>query len=148
MKMPMKNKMRLLGLVLLAAMTFSGCLRLANPRPGPEYVFPLQSAPPFLSEELAVEQARATLAMEGYNVDQWQLTNREQSGTLAPDGTRDRYLIRYQNTYGRVSFLNGKHYRTYDVSLQGSRVVCRFFRGSECKVLCCGNNNNLEMRPS
>ena len=130
MKMPMKNKIRLLVLGLVAAMTFSGCIMSADERSGPEYVFPLQSAPPFLSEEMAVEQARATLAMEGYHVDQWQLTNREQSGTLAPDGTRDRYLIRHQNTYGRVSFPNGKHYRTYDVSLQGSRVVCRFFRGS------------------
>lgn len=129
MKRPMKDKNLLPVLMLLTAMTFSGCILSTAPRSGPEYVFPLETMPPFLSEEMAVEKARATLAVEGYNVDQWKLTNLDQSGRMAPDGTRDRYLIRHQNTYGRVSFINGKHTRTYDVSLHGSRVVCRFFRG-------------------
>jgi hypothetical protein len=125
-----KNKFLLLALMLLAATTLSGCILSTGQRSGPEFVFPLQTTPPFLSEELAVEMARATLAVEGYNVEQWQLTNLGQSGRgRSPDGTRDRYLVRYQDTYGRVSFINGKHTRTYDVSLQGSRVVCRVFRG-------------------
>jgi hypothetical protein len=126
----MKNKIPLLVLLLLTAMTLGGCILSTGQRSGPEYVFPLETTPPFLSEKLAVEKARATLAVEGYNVDQWKLTNLGQAGRgKAPDGTRDRFLVRYQDTYGRVSFANGKLTRTYDVSLQGSRVVCRLFRG-------------------
>lgn len=129
MKLPMKNKILLLVLMLPTAITFGGCILLTGPRSGPEYVFPLETTPLFLSEELAVEKARATLAVEGYHVDQWQITRVDQPGSKAPDGTPDRYLVRYQSTYGRVSFTNGKHHRTYDVSLQGSHVVCRMFRG-------------------
>lgn len=126
----MKNKIPLLVLLLLTAMALGGCILSTGQRSGPEYVFPLETTPPFLSEELAVEKARATLAVEGYNVDQWKLTNLGQSGRgKSPDGTRDRFLVRYQDTYGRISFANGKLHRTYDVSLQGSRVVCRLFRG-------------------
>lgn len=126
----MKNKIPLLVLLLLTAMALGGCILSTGQRSGPEYVFPLETPPPFLSEELAVEKARATLAVEGYNVDQWKLTNLGQAGRgKSPDGKRDRYLVRYQDTYGRISFANGKLHRTYDVSLQGSRVVCRLFRG-------------------
>lgn len=126
----MKNKIPLLALLLLTAMALGGCILSTGQRCGPDYVFPLETAPPFLSEELAVEKARATLAVEGYNVDQWKLTNLGQAGRgKSPDGTRDRFLVRYQDTYGRISFANGKLTRTYDVSLQGSRVVCRLFRG-------------------
>ena len=129
MKSTMQNKILWL-LLLLTATTFSGCIISSGQRSGPEYVFPLETTPPFLSEEMAVEKARATLAVEGYNVDQWKLADFGQSGRgKSPDGKRDRYLVRYQDTYGRISFANGKQHRTYDVSLQGSRVVCRVFRG-------------------
>lgn len=130
MKLPMKNKIPLLVLLLLTALAFSGCIISSDRGSRPDYVFPLETTLPFLSEEMAVENGRATLAVKGYNVDQWELTNigRSSSGK-SPDVKCDRYLVRYQDTYGRISFANRRHHRTYDVSLQGSRVVCRLFRG-------------------
>lgn len=125
--MTIKNLLFLL-LLGVALVWIVGILSI-RPRSGPEHSFPLETTPSFLSEELAVEKARATLAVEGYDVDQWKLTHGDQPGSQAPDGTPDRYLDRFQSTCGRVSFSDGKRHRTYDVSLQGSRVVCRGFRG-------------------
>lgn len=115
--------------MLLAAMASGGCIISTGQRSGPEYVFPLETAPAFLSEETAMEKARATLAVEGYNVEQWKPTRVDQPRTRAPDGSPDRYLVRHQDTYGRISFVNGSQHRTYDISLHGSHVVCRLFRG-------------------
>lgn len=129
MNLPLRKQHGLVALMLAAPILWGGCFLAISPRSGPEHVFELQTAPSFLSEEMAVEKARATLVAEGYNLNHWQVTRADQSGSKAPDGTDDRYLVRAQAHYGRVSFTDGKHYRTYDVLLQGSRVACSNFRG-------------------
>ena len=69
------------------------------------------------------------LATEDCNVDQWQVIRADHGRRKTPDGTLDRFLVRYQDTHGRVAFTNGKQSRTCDVLLQGSRVVWTVFRG-------------------
>jgi len=74
-----------------------------------------------LTEELAVAKATETFQKEGYKMDQWQLTRAGTPPSEAPDGTPDKYFDRFsfRPTEGRVSFTNGKRYRTVQVGLEG-----------------------------
>ena len=84
-----------------------------------------------LTKELAVAKATETFQKEGYKMDQWQLTRAGTPPSEAPDGTPDKYFDRFsfRPTEGRVSFTNGKRYRTVQVGLEGDRVVCFMFYG-------------------
>ena len=59
---------------------------------GPPHSFVLDETPPFLREETALEMARRTLLLDGYDVAMWEPT--EDGRSASPDGVRDKYLNR------------------------------------------------------
>ncbi|MEO8429332.1 MAG: hypothetical protein ABI651_19750 [Verrucomicrobiota bacterium] len=126
----MKTKLyRMLGSALTAFL-LAGCA----PWSEPQHVFSVQPAPAFLTEELAVAKARDTLAKEGYNPNEWEITRALLPPSTAPDGTPDKYFVRWsygpwRDNAGRVMFIKGKRHRTYDIRLEGNRVVCSAFHG-------------------
>jgi hypothetical protein len=111
------------------------CICLVVPQPpvrcGPKHVYQLEEAPEFLTEELAIEKARITLAKDGYRPEEWQLTRADSPPSKAPDGRADKYFDRFsfRPTEGRVYFTDGKRYHTVQVQLEGSRVICFWYRG-------------------
>ncbi len=111
--------------VLLLLM--SGCILTVAPRSGPDHIFSVEPAPPFLTEELALSKARQTMNMESSAVNLWQPTRVDQPPSKAPDGTPDKYFVRwsFNPNEGTVSFVNGRKYRRYIVGLHGNRVICR-----------------------
>ncbi|MCU0788772.1 MAG: hypothetical protein MUC91_11390, partial [Verrucomicrobia bacterium] len=93
-----------------------------------DHVFQLKEPPEMLTEELAMEKARATMSKEGYDLQQWHLIKIDSSTGLrpskAPNGTPDLYFERFRPTWGRFHFRNGTQSRTVQVGLEGDRVVC------------------------
>jgi hypothetical protein len=116
---------------VLVYVAFGGCT--FAPPAAPKHQFVVQPTPKFLTEELAIAKARETLAMDGYKVGEWEPTRASQPPTKAPDGTPDKYFDRFsfRANAGRVTFskIKGKQFRTYDVRLEGNRVICSEFRG-------------------
>jgi uncharacterized protein (TIGR03067 family) len=99
--------------------------------PNNSYHYKLLAAPKLLSEELAIEKARQTLAREGYKPEQWRLTRADMPPTRAPDGKADKYFDRFtfRPTEGRVHFTDGRQTRTVQVRLVDDWVVCFLFVG-------------------
>ena len=124
----MKAQLHLVLGIALATVVWSGCIARG---PGPAHVFSVDPAPLFLTEELAVAKARETLVLEGYSLSDWQITRAYNPPSWAPDGTPDEYFDRFVFTTnaGRVHFIKGSVYRTYDVRLEGDRLICSLFRG-------------------
>jgi len=131
---------KVIALLSIGLMVFAGCA--FAPTGGPEHIFLIQSAPAFLTEELAVSKARETLVQEGYNPGEWQLVpvanveyhppDHPYIPHKAQDGTTNKYFDSFypwRSDAGRVYFKNGKRLRTYDVRLHGNRVICSEFRG-------------------
>jgi hypothetical protein len=99
---------------------------------GPVHTFQLNAEPPFLSDALAVEKAKESLALDGYDLASWQL--REDRRSTAPDGTPDVYLLRNGKNLnlGEIVFLprNGD-------SLPRISVAIEFTEGQmKCQVSC------------
>ena len=107
-------------------------LTACGPRSGRHHVFQLKETPQMLTEELAVAKATETFQKEGYKMDQWQLTRAGTPPSEAPDGTPDKYFDRFsfRPTEGRVSFTDGKQFRTVQICLEGDRLVCFMFYGN------------------
>jgi hypothetical protein len=93
--------------------------------------YQLPSAPPFLSEQLALTKAQEALAQRGLDTNVWtpvKITARK--GSVAPDGTRDDYLFRTtpgDPNSGEIYFGTSEGRgpeRTVDVQLQGNQVLC------------------------
>lgn len=84
-----------------------------------------------LTEALALDHARQTLAREGYHLQEWQLTRADNPKSEAPDGTPDKYFDRFsfRPTEGRVHFTDGKTFRTVQVRWEDDRIICFIFRG-------------------
>jgi len=124
----MKAELHLVLGIALAAVVWSGCRGQGS---GPAHVFSVDPVPPFLTEELAVAKARETLELEGYRLSDWQITRAYNPPSEAPDGTPDEYFDRFsfRPNAGRVHFIQGSVYRTYDVRLEGDRLICSVFRG-------------------
>ena len=85
----------------------------------------------FLTEQFVIAKARETLAKEGYNPDEWEITRAHEGPSTAPDGTPDKYFRRFSlnPNEGRLTFIKGNRHRTYDVQLEGNRVNCSAFYG-------------------
>jgi hypothetical protein len=103
--------------------------RVKASRSGPPHAFDLHPAPPFLPEAVALEKARQSLLLDGYDVSVWRASDDDR--TKAPDGTPDRYLVRnaldpnsgwigFRDTSG--SDPNGQ--RIVTVELKSNRVEC------------------------
>jgi hypothetical protein len=105
--------------------------QIAAREPRNVYHYHLQAAPPTLGEELAIEYARMTFAKESQKLERWELTRADFPRSNAPDGTADKYFVRFsfRPTEGRVHFTDGKRYRTVQVRLEGKWVVCWMFVG-------------------
>ena len=118
----------LLGSVL-ACLLLSGC-QVTRWNEGPQ-IYTIHPAPPFLTEALALEKARETLARDGFSLDEWPIMKTDAPKGKTPDGPRDKYFDRFsfRPHAGRVHFSNGKKTRSYDVSLDGDRLTCTRFRG-------------------
>ena len=84
-----------------------------------------------LTEKLAIEKAKETLAKEGYDLKEWTLYRPDVGPSKAPDGTPDTYFTRFsfRPTEGRVHFTNGKKRREVQVRLEGNRIICFMFYG-------------------
>ena len=118
-----------LVLSCVCATLLTACL---GPREGQHHVFQLREAPQMLTEALAVAKATETFKKEGYKMEQWKLTRAYNPPSKAPDGTPDTYFDRFsfRPTEGRVSFTDGKHFRTVQVRLEDDRLVCFMFYGN------------------
>ena len=114
------------SICVLMLLGFTGCI--FGPSAGNVHTFLLENPPSYLTEELALEKAREALALDGHT-GEWQPSTMDQGTRRAPDGKRDRFLIRYQPTYGRISFVQGREHRTYDVFLRGNIVTSQRFIG-------------------
>ena len=68
-------------------------------RLGPVYRFDAAANETFLTDDRAVEIARVVMRQDGLPESAWKLM--EDDRTTAPDGRRDRYLIRYPDDPNR-----------------------------------------------
>jgi hypothetical protein len=125
----MQSNHLLLGSVL-ACLLLSGCVFVVERHVTPQHIYTIHPAPAFLTEELALEKARETLARDGYDLENWQLKRTDSPKRKAPDGRRDKYLERFtfRSHAGHVHFGKGTATRTYHVWLDGDRVTCAYVR--------------------
>jgi hypothetical protein len=100
--------------LLLSAVILAGC-RIGTPD-GPRHEFASPAAPASLTEELAIAKAREVLILEVDNTNDWQL----------PPSIRG-----HSTNWQEVVFVNSKdrHLRTYEVQLEGSRIICYLHGG-------------------
>lgn len=61
-------------------------------RQGPEHRFELNPPPPFLTETMALEKARESLQLDGFDPTEWDAVKDDR--TKAPDGRPDEYFLR------------------------------------------------------
>lgn len=108
---------------------FSGSLGslIDSARVSKRHVFSLDSTEQYLSEDKALELARRTLVLEGYNVNEWQPraegqgngTHRDEEGSMLTRGSDSKS--------GRIQFVNEKEFgenrRFVEVELSDNRVT-------------------------
>ena len=97
---------------------------------GPRHEFALADRPAFLTEELAVANAREAMALDVPDPAAWVLAS--DGRTTAPDGRRDEFMARdgINPNQGMVVFRGpGGQSRGVLVELVGGRVVCQSGRG-------------------
>ena len=114
---------------LLACWLLSGCVFVVERHVTPQHIYTVDPKPAFLTETLALEKARETLARDGYRAEEWELSI-SSTGRQAPDGTRDLYFDRssFRPHAGHAHFRKGKSTRTYHVWLDGDQVTCAYVR--------------------
>jgi hypothetical protein len=84
----------------------------------------LDRRPQFLSDALAIEKAKEAMHRAGYDA-RWEPLG--EGRTVAPDGTRDVYLLRnaLNPNLGTISFLDeGNRKRIVQIELDGDRLTC------------------------
>jgi hypothetical protein len=94
-------------------------------RNGPPHVFRLSERPTFLREDIAGTNALAALVLDGYGEGCRPVPD---GRTVAPDGSRDKYLARNTITPndGWIAFTNGAgQYFHVDLHLDGQELTCR-----------------------
>ena len=96
-------------------------------RQGSEHRFELNPPPSFLTEEVALEKARGTLRLDGYDPNDW-VPNEDERST-APDGRADRYLVSntLNRNHGYILFSRSEPWgvRTVHLELDESTLVTR-----------------------
>jgi hypothetical protein len=96
-------------------------------RNGPEHSWRLENAPPFLTDELALQKAAEALALDEPD-RRWQ--PKEDGRTVDPDQKRDKYLCRngLNPNQGVIFFLQKSEEtsgRFVSIKLHGDRVTCQ-----------------------
>ena len=99
-----------------------------KPSNQPNYVFKYQlaAAPPFLSEQLALDKAKASLSSVVSDTHLWQPV-KFSTARRAPDGTQELYWLRVSATQGSITFSRSDQSNTswvVYVQLSGSNVQC------------------------
>jgi hypothetical protein len=123
LKSPRSHRAVLLSLALLTLVTLSGCTlpmlmyanvneKRASATRGKEYISVIQPAPAALTEELAAAKAKVASADEGYK--NWFLTE-----------------VRTRGNRSIVRFTKDGRFRMYSVRLEGERILCQSFRGTQ-----------------
>ncbi|MCX6896613.1 MAG: hypothetical protein NTZ16_14200 [Verrucomicrobia bacterium] len=122
------NHFRECGYFVLLALALAGC-SIGVPDE-PQHQFALPSAPPFLTEDMAVGKACEAMALDKHPTNDWQIAAPAGRPTRAPDGTADRYFRRtFSTNHGSVWFVRGAEIRDYIVQLNGDRVICYCHHG-------------------
>ena len=113
------------GLVGAAFLLSHRLNRTLEARHGPPHVFQLSQRPLFLSEDLALEKARAALALDGLGQDCQPVPD---GRTSAPNGRQDVYLVRNAKNPndGWLIFTNtaGERFNV-SIELTDQRLTCR-----------------------
>ena len=97
-----------------------------------EREFPLTTAPAFLTEDVAMASAWNAMKIEGYDVATWRPVVEDR--TMAPDGSRDKFLLRNEgNPNGGIILFRQESSgqakeRLVRVELRQSRVACEIGR--------------------
>jgi hypothetical protein len=97
---------------------------------GPPHEFLLAEPPSFLTDNVALDKARETLALDVADPGAWRAV--PDGRTAAPDGRRDEYLKRngLNPDQGSIHFDGpGTQVRFVSVKLRGDRVECQSSRG-------------------
>jgi len=120
----MRVRKNLLVATALNIALLSGCvMRMKSPET--LYIYPLNPAPPSITEEVALAKASETMFHQGFDMEKWQVHEVKKLPAQAPDRAADKYFIRFSPKPGlRVGFGEGRKTRRYDVWLQGGRVIC------------------------
>ena len=118
----MKNVLMLGASVVLAGM-LSGCVRT--------HTYGVAERTSVLTESMALEKAQNALERDGHSPAEWRLTRANNPPSRDPNGVEDVFFDRFEfrPTAGRVHFTDGDKIISYNVRLEGDRVVCSRFRG-------------------
>lgn len=112
-------------LLLVLILWFTVVNELSSLEATTKHSFPVDPAPAFLSEELAIAKAREALALDGFQTHAWQMLPWRTAGK-APDGRGDLYLKRDPGTAdsGTIHFTGPEsRIREYRVHLQSNQVI-------------------------
>jgi hypothetical protein len=126
-----KNRLRFVVVFLIAAIVLAlywAIEHVTDSLTGPEHVFELDDAPPFLTDELALSKAAEALALDKFGNGRWE--PKEDGRTISPDNKRDKYLSRnaLNANQGSILFidrLENTRARFVSVKLDGNRIICR-----------------------
>jgi hypothetical protein len=119
-----------LVLLIACAVVLLAIAKFQRAMVGPPHEFALDDRPAFLYEQLALDKARETLALDGFDPAAWQA--HPDGRTAAPDGRQDEYFSRntINSNMGSVLFQGpGNRVRFVSVELAGDRVICQSSRG-------------------
>jgi hypothetical protein len=129
----MKTRRWCVGLLIAIAVFAVICLtvlKFRNVMVGPTHEWVLANTPEFLSEQLALEKANELLELDGLTLSEW--TPYPDERTIAPNGQRDRFLVRntLNHNQGAIRYhKQGAGDRFANVELVGNRLVCQLSRG-------------------
>ena len=93
-----------------------------------QFTFPLPGTATFLSEQDGITKAREALSRVVRNPAALvPIRINPQNSTVAPDGRRDVYLLRYNENAGHIAFVDTRHKHRFlivDLQLRGDRLSC------------------------
>lgn len=116
----------ILSILFLIIILYYSDVYIRRMRASPIHVFSLKGNGSFLKEDVALERSKETLVLEGYNLADWKV--HPDGRTIAPDGSRDKYLSRNacNPKLGKFLFLNHKENkgRSVVVEQDDRQITC------------------------
>lgn len=113
-------------LILLAAAPRAIDFAIKQARSGPLHTFQLRDPPEFLADEAALEKALMAMSLDGLDPAEWKPL--EDGRTRAPDGRRDRHLVRNTRDPNRgfIQFARSdRASRMVFIELHDGRIECQ-----------------------